>query len=92
MIDNDGHLLGNTVGTDVVRLDVLTPTLYWPMVEASLGIVGACLPSMRPLWKKYIPDGSLQRFWSQTSFRDLLIKHPPPSYPEAEKLGSINSP
>ncbi|KAG6993785.1 hypothetical protein G7Y79_00051g087050 [Physcia stellaris] len=30
--------------------DVLTPTVYWPMVESSLGILGACLPSMRPVF------------------------------------------
>ena len=29
--------------------DLLTPTIYWPMVESSLGIVGACLPLLRPI-------------------------------------------
>ncbi|MCJ1458323.1 hypothetical protein MMC28_008694 [Mycoblastus sanguinarius] len=29
---------------------LLTPTVYWPMVESSLGIVGACLPLLRPLF------------------------------------------
>lgn len=29
--------------------DLLTPTVYWPMVESSLGIVGACLPLLRPI-------------------------------------------
>ena len=30
--------------------DLLTPTVYWPMVESSLGIVGACLPLLRPIF------------------------------------------
>lgn len=29
-----------------------TPTVYWPMVESSLGIVGACLPLLRPLFSR----------------------------------------
>ena len=32
------------------RTDLLTPTVYWPMVESSLGIVGACLPLLRPIF------------------------------------------
>lgn len=31
---------------------LLTPTVYWPMVESSLGIVGACLPLLRPLFSR----------------------------------------
>lgn len=27
-----------------------TPFVYWPMVESSLGIIGACLPLLRPLF------------------------------------------
>ncbi|KAL8718116.1 MAG: hypothetical protein Q9225_004708, partial [Loekoesia sp. 1 TL-2023] len=27
-----------------------TPLVYWPMVESSLGIIGACLPLLRPLF------------------------------------------
>ncbi|KAL9071978.1 MAG: hypothetical protein Q9161_003910 [Pseudevernia consocians] len=27
-----------------------TPLVYWPMVESSIGIVGACLPLLRPLF------------------------------------------
>ncbi|KAL8811924.1 MAG: hypothetical protein Q9200_001422 [Gallowayella weberi] len=29
---------------------IQTPLVYWPMVESALGIVGACLPLMRPLF------------------------------------------
>ena len=30
--------------------DLETRLVYWPMVEASVGIVGACLPLLRPLF------------------------------------------
>lgn len=33
-----------------LTIDLLTPTIYWPMVESSLGIVGACLPLLRPIF------------------------------------------
>jgi len=39
--------------TDGNNLDITfidTPLIYWPMVESSLGIVGACLPLLRPLF------------------------------------------
>ncbi|CAD6573399.1 MAG: hypothetical protein ASARMPREDX12_006011 [Alectoria sarmentosa] len=29
---------------------ISTPIVYWAMVESSLGIVGACLPMLRPLF------------------------------------------
>lgn len=28
---------------------VLTPSVYWPLIESAIGIVGACLPLLRPL-------------------------------------------
>ena len=38
------------------QIDMLTPTLSWPMIESSLGIVGACLPLMRPILQKISPQ------------------------------------
>lgn len=38
---------------DVGFLDISymnTPLVYWPMVESSMGVVGACLPLLRPLF------------------------------------------
>ena len=29
----------------------LAPTFYWPFIESSLGIVGACLPTLRPIFR-----------------------------------------
>ena len=41
--------------------DMFTPTLYWPMVESSLGIVGACLPLFRPLIRNIYPVRSIRK-------------------------------
>ena len=37
------------LGLTTVPADLQTPFVYWPMIESSLGIIGACLPLMRPL-------------------------------------------
>lgn len=58
--------MGHRASTSVVRIpekqelsirinpsqlaDINTPIVYWPMVESSFGIVGACLPTFRPLF------------------------------------------
>ena len=39
---------------------VSTPVIYWAMVESSLGVVGACLPLMRPLVAGTSPSGFLR--------------------------------
>ena len=41
---------------------MLTPTIYWPMIESSLGIVGACLPLMRPIIQKMSPQDVFRSF------------------------------
>lgn len=28
----------------------MTPTVYWPFIECTIGIIGACLPLFRPLF------------------------------------------
>ena len=40
---------------------ILTPTVYWPMVESSLGIVGACLPLLRPLFTGAASKGFVRK-------------------------------
>ncbi len=47
-----------------VSLDVsytLTPTVYWPMIESSLGIVGACLPLLRPIFSGASSKGFMRK-------------------------------
>lgn len=41
--------------------DFLTPMIYWPFLESSLGIVGACLPLCRPLADNYLIKSIVQR-------------------------------
>ena len=50
------------------NLDLLTPTVYWPMVESSLGVVGACLPLLRPIFTD-TPARSI--FWSLRTMLSL---------------------
>lgn len=40
---------------------IMTPTLYWPLIESSLGIVGACLPLMRPLFTGAASKGFVRK-------------------------------
>ena len=47
-------------GLPVDWKDMFTPTLYWPMVESSLGIVGACLPLLRPIISEIYPVRSIR--------------------------------
>ncbi|KAK3178291.1 hypothetical protein OEA41_000424 [Lepraria neglecta] len=70
-----------TVGAGVAKLAVfyriannavdltylLTPTIYWPMVESSLGVVGACLPLMGPVFTRFSIDSVLRGIRSRFS-------------------------
>lgn len=49
----------------------LTPMIYWPFIESSLGIVGACLPLYRPLADTYFIKSVLRRMKSTFSQRDF---------------------
>ena len=59
---------------NLCNVDLLTPTMYWPMVEASLGIVGACLPLMRPIFKKGLQGDGLKKRTDQSSFWSLFSR------------------
>ncbi|KAL8683460.1 MAG: hypothetical protein Q9186_000615 [Xanthomendoza sp. 1 TL-2023] len=43
-----------------VFYDIQTPLVYWPMVESALGIIGACLPLMRPLFAGAVSRGFMR--------------------------------
>ena len=47
--------------------DLFTPTIYWPMIESSLGIVGACLPLLRPVVSEIASLESLRSIFSSSS-------------------------
>lgn len=36
------------------RPDYVTPGVYWPLIEAGLGIIAACLPLLRPVQKLFL--------------------------------------
>ncbi|KAL9017883.1 MAG: hypothetical protein Q9185_004791 [Variospora sp. 1 TL-2023] len=44
----DSPALDLSYNTDLAGLQ--TPIVYWPMIESGVGIVGACLPLLRPLF------------------------------------------
>ena len=55
-------------------LDIMTPTVYWPMVESSLGIVGASLPLLRPVLVELVEGktfNSIRSLISNASLRTL---------------------
>ncbi|CAD6590567.1 MAG: hypothetical protein ASARMPREDX12_004421 [Alectoria sarmentosa] len=73
---------------------LLTPTVYWPMVESSLGIVGACLPLLRPIFTDTPAKdtfSSLRAMMSLSSLRSNNSKIPFQGYDELES-GGIQAP
>ena len=39
--------------TSSTSLDYTSPVFFWTNIEISLGVVSACLPTLRPLWTHY---------------------------------------
>ncbi|CAD6582042.1 MAG: hypothetical protein ASARMPRED_000769 [Alectoria sarmentosa] len=67
---------------------LFTPTLYWPMVESSLGIVGACLPLFRPVISELSPVRSIREI---ISFPSMSITSSKKTLTDARKLGDGDS-
>ncbi|KAF6233129.1 hypothetical protein HO173_008673 [Letharia columbiana] len=66
---------------------LLTPTVYWPMVESSLGIVGACLPLLRPVFTDSPAKSifsSLRAMISLSSLRSNDARKPSGDYDKLE--------
>ena len=51
--------------------DTNSPQVYWPMIESSLGIVGACLPILRALFTYKPASGGQKR--RQSSGENLVV-------------------
>ena len=69
------------------KKDLLTPTVYWPMVESSLGIVGACLPLLRPIFTDTPAKNtfsSLRAMISRSSLRSNNATTPSQDYVNLE--------
>ncbi|KAG9236802.1 hypothetical protein BJ875DRAFT_503134 [Amylocarpus encephaloides] len=47
----------------------LTPIIYWPMIEAALGVVAACLPTLRPLFKGWSIESFMEGVRSTFTLR-----------------------
>lgn len=43
---------------------ILTPTVYWPLIESALGVVGACLPLIKPVFDDCMPFIQIKTFLS----------------------------
>lgn len=73
---------------------LLTPTVYWPMVESSLGIVGACLPLLRPIFTDTSAKSifsSVRALISRSSLRTDSADAPSLEYAKLE-AGSVQTP
>lgn len=76
------------------RIDLLTPTVYWPVVESSLGIVGACLPLLRPVFTDMSAKSilsSVRALISRSSLRTTSADAPSLDYAKLEAV-SVQTP
>ena len=48
-----------------------TPFIYWQMIESSVGIIGACLPMLRPICTEYTVWSSIKTRLSSSWSRRL---------------------
>ncbi|KAK4692115.1 hypothetical protein P7C71_g5025, partial [Lecanoromycetidae sp. Uapishka_2] len=74
-----------TLTGDMDLTYLLTPIVYWPMVESSLGIVGACLPSMRPV----VTDGFVGSLWTMLSSSSIWERSRSGSKGSPKMLGDL---
>jgi len=47
------------------------PTIYWSLVEASLAVVSACLPTIRPLFHGMSPESVIRSIRSRISLHSI---------------------
>ena len=47
------------------------PTIYWSLVEASLAVVSACLPTIRPLFHGVSPESIIRSIRSRISLQSM---------------------
>ena len=60
-----------------MRSDYSSSTLYWSSVEASLAVLSACLPTLRPIFKKDQRTTSRQKLGSNSlGISSKNSKHP----------------
>lgn len=74
--------VGQNINTSPDISYFLTPIVFWPMIECSLGVLGACLPTLWPLFKtmslrrlygRYIPKSRFST-WSGKGSQSMPFK------------------
>ena len=63
---------------EILYIDYSAPTSYWVVIEASLAIVSACLPTLRPIFRGMSLESvirSVRRVFSLGSLRSNDSKH-----------------
>lgn len=48
--------------SDPNRADSRAPAIYWTAVEACIGVVSACLPTLRPIFNKKTTHSPIRSF------------------------------
>ena len=55
----------------IPNLDYAAPTSYWVVIEASLAIISACLPTLRPVFRGMSPESVIRSVRSVFSLNPL---------------------
>lgn len=72
-------ILPYKIANETCMIDFTAPTIYWTMIESSLSIVSACLPTLRPLFHGHSPESmvrSVRSAISLASLRSQSRQHP----------------
>lgn len=62
--------------------------MLWTSIEPTLGVIGACLPTLRPLFSGISPESVIRSIRSQISLHSLRS---PKSSPKGSTKGSRNT-
>lgn len=66
--------------------DYIAQTTYWTLIEASLAIISACLPTLRPLFQGFSVESVIRSFRSVISLGSIRSRHS-----NGSKHGDIDS-
>ncbi|RYF45018.1 MAG: hypothetical protein EOO38_16765 [Cytophagaceae bacterium] len=68
----------------------MAPTMYWTIPETCIAVVGACLPTLRPLFYGWSPEsilGSVRSALSLTSLSSKRSKNADNAADESRRVG-----
>ncbi|MCJ1240292.1 hypothetical protein MMC14_008292 [Varicellaria rhodocarpa] len=69
----------------------LPPIVYWPLIEASLGVVAACLPTLRPIVQHWSMEELVGSIRSTFSRERLTLKSSQNSIEKTSKISEDSS-